>query len=57
MNPFYNAATKIQSKAVMEWSRAGKKIVGYTCSYTPAEIFHAADILPVRLREIGRAHV
>ena len=50
MNPFYNAATKIQSKAVMEWSRAGKKIVGYTCSYTPAEIFHAADILPVRLR-------
>ncbi len=50
MNPFYNAATKIQSKAVMEWNRAGKKIVGYTCSYTPAEIFHAADILPVRLR-------
>jgi benzoyl-CoA reductase subunit C len=50
MNPFYNAAKKIQNKAVTEWKQAGKKIVGYTCSYTPAEIFHAADILPVRLR-------
>ncbi|GAB4294031.1 MAG: 2-hydroxyacyl-CoA dehydratase family protein [Myxococcota bacterium] len=29
--------------------RTGKKIVGYFCTYTPEEIFYAADILPVRI--------
>ena len=52
MNDFYNAATKIQNDALMKWKQAGKRIVGYTCSYTPAEIFHAVDILPIRLRGI-----
>ncbi len=27
----------------------GKKIVGYTCSYTPEEIIYAAGALPFRL--------
>ena len=53
MKTFYDAATKVQNKAIAKWKEGGKKIVGYTCSYTPAEIFHAADILPVRLRGIG----
>ncbi len=50
MKTFYNAATKIRNNAIAKWEKTGKPIIGYTCSYTPAEIFHAADILPVRLR-------
>ena len=52
MDIFYDAATKVQNKPILEWKKSGKKVVGYTCSYVPAEIFHAADILPVRLRGI-----
>jgi benzoyl-CoA reductase subunit C len=52
MNIFYDAATKVQCQSIMDWKAAGKPVVGYTCSYTPAEIFYAADILPVRLRGI-----
>ena len=32
---------------------AGKKIVGYTCSYTPEEIIYAAGALPFRLFGTG----
>jgi benzoyl-CoA reductase subunit C len=52
MDAFYEAATHVQNKPILEWKDKGKKIVGYTCSYVPAEIFYAADILPVRLRGI-----
>jgi bcr-type benzoyl-CoA reductase subunit C len=49
---FLDAVTKLQSQSIIDWKKTGKPIVGYTCSYAPAEIFHAADILPVRLRGI-----
>ena len=52
MKVFYDAATKIKCDSITQWKKDEKPIVGYTCSYTPAEIFHAADILPVRLRGI-----
>ena len=52
MDAFIEAATKIQNEYILEWKKAGKKVVGYTCSYVPSEILHAADILPVRLRGI-----
>ncbi len=52
MNIFYDAATKVQNDQILKWKKTGKKVVGYTCSYMPPEIFHAADILPVRLRGI-----
>jgi benzoyl-CoA reductase subunit C len=33
-----------------EWKdRTGGKVVGYLCTYAPAEIFYAADILPIRI--------
>lgn len=32
-----------------QWKEDGKKIIGYTCSYVPEEIFHAAGMLPFRL--------
>ena len=52
MDIFYDAATKIKCKSIEDWQATGKPIVGYTCSYTPAEIFHCVDILPVRLKGI-----
>lgn len=52
MHFFYDAATRIENHAITRWKQSGKKVVGYTCSYVPPEIFHAAGILPVRLRGI-----
>ena len=52
MDVFFDAATQIRNKPIFQWKEAGKKAIGYTCSYVPAEIFYAADILPVRLRGI-----
>lgn len=52
MQVFHDAATKVASQPILDWKAAGRPVVGYTCSYTPAEIFYAADILPVRLRGI-----
>lgn len=46
-------ATEIPNDFVREWKRQGKPVVGYTCSYMPDEIFHAAGILPHRLRGFG----
>ena len=52
MHVLMNAATRIENDAITDWKKNGGKIVGYTCSYVPPEIFHAAGILPVRLRGI-----
>lgn len=52
MKVFNDAATQVQCDSIAKWKKDGKPVVGYTCSYTPAEIFYAADILPVRLRGI-----
>jgi len=52
MKVFNDAATEVQCESIVNWKKAGKPIVGYTCSYAPAEIFYAGDILPVRLRGI-----
>ncbi len=43
-------ANAVENPFIADWKGAGKKVVGYTCSYLPDEIFHAADILPYRLR-------
>ena len=47
------AAVVLENRFVREWKGAGKKVVGYTCSYLPDEVFHAAGILPYRLRGYG----
>ncbi|MBC2716587.1 MAG: 2-hydroxyacyl-CoA dehydratase [Desulfobacteraceae bacterium] len=52
MKIFNDAATQVQCESITQWKKEGKPVVGYTCSYAPAEIFYAADILPVRLRGI-----
>ena len=49
---FHEAASTIDIPSVKAWKDSGKKVVGYTCSFMPAEVFHAAGILPVRQRGI-----
>lgn len=49
---FHEAASAIDIPSVKAWKASGKKVVGYTCSFMPVEVFHAAGILPVRQRGI-----
>jgi len=46
-------AKKPYSRAVSDWKAKGGKVVGFTCSYFPEEILHAAGILPYRLSSTG----
>lgn len=50
---FREAVSGIQNREIDAWTSAGKKVVGYSCSYVPGEVFYAADILPVRFRGVG----
>lgn len=52
-NDLLEAALVLNNKFVRQWKDGGKKVVGYTCSYVPDEIFHAAGILPYRVRGFG----
>ena len=52
MQTFSDVASRIQCQPVLDWKAQGRPIVGYTCSQVPAEIFHAAGILPIRMRGI-----
>jgi len=49
----YEAATNTDLAPVRDWKKQGGKVVGYTCSFMPTEVFYAAGILPIRLRGIG----
>lgn len=50
---FIEAATTLYNSFAREWKEKGGKIIGYTCSYVPEEVFHAAGMLPFRLGGIG----
>jgi len=41
------------NSAVREWKEARKKIVGYWCSYIPAEIIHAGKLFPYRVKGLN----
>jgi benzoyl-CoA reductase subunit C len=47
------AAAALHNTFVKEWKEAGGKVVGYSCTFIPGEILHAAGLLPFRLRGIG----
>jgi len=53
MEIFQEAASGITNRYITDWVNNGKKVVGYTCSFMPPEIFHAAGILPYRIRGIN----
>ncbi|MDT8271697.1 MAG: 2-hydroxyacyl-CoA dehydratase family protein [Desulfomonilia bacterium] len=45
-------ATAIDNEFVRSWKNDHGKVVGYTCTFIPEEIIHAAGLLPYRLRGI-----
>jgi len=47
------AATTLENSFIRQWKNDGGKALGYSCTYMPAEIIHAAGLLPVRLRGLG----
>jgi benzoyl-CoA reductase subunit C len=50
---FLEAVNNLNNETVRAWKQAGNRVVGYTCSYVPDEIFYAAGILPYRIRGFG----
>ena len=46
-------ARNVTNDYLDDWKKNGKKVVGFTCSYVPEEILHAAGLLPYRLKAIG----
>jgi benzoyl-CoA reductase subunit C len=53
MKDFREAAAVLNNRFVKKWKEGGGKVVGYTCSYVPDEIFYAAGMLPYRVRGFG----
>lgn len=52
ITPFQEVAENLTNRYMDDWQAAGGKIMGYTCSFTPPEVFHAAGLMPYRLRGI-----
>lgn len=52
-NSFMKTAAAAGNEHLNEWKQSGGKVVGYTCSYLPDEIFHSAGIVPYRIRGTG----
>ncbi len=50
---FMETAVSLNNDFVRQWKKEGKKVVGYTCSYVPDELFSAAGIMPYRIRGFG----
>ncbi|MBU4175907.1 MAG: 2-hydroxyacyl-CoA dehydratase family protein [Actinobacteria bacterium] len=46
----------IENDYVKKWKSEGKKVLGYTCVMTPAEVIEAAGLLPYRIRALGNPH-
>jgi bzd-type benzoyl-CoA reductase N subunit len=40
-------------RRIESWRQSGGKVIGYSCTYMPEEIIHAAGMMPYRLRGIG----
>jgi benzoyl-CoA reductase/2-hydroxyglutaryl-CoA dehydratase subunit BcrC/BadD/HgdB len=47
------AARSIDLAPIRQLKDNGQKVIGYTCSFLPVEVFYAAGITPVRLRGIN----
>jgi bzd-type benzoyl-CoA reductase N subunit len=43
-----------KTSEIMEWKKAGKKVIGWLCTYVPEEVIHAAGVLPVRITGYSR---
>ncbi len=50
---FAQVAASITNPAMEAWKQQGGKVVGYTCSFVPEELFVAAGLMPFRIRGTG----
>jgi bcr-type benzoyl-CoA reductase subunit C len=53
LEKFNQIAKSLGNTFVEEWKKKGGKIVGYSCTFIPEELIHAAGLMPYRLRGIG----
>jgi len=59
----FQEAYRNRHKLAEGWKKAGKKVFGYFCNYTPEELIYAAGFIPVRIRgsseniELADAHL
>lgn len=51
------AAASLNNEFVQKWKEDGGRVVGYSCTFIPEEILHAAGLLPFRLRGVGTTKV
>ena len=47
---FAQAAGTIINPSIQQWQKQGGRVIGYTCSFVPEELFIAAGIVPFRIR-------
>jgi benzoyl-CoA reductase subunit C len=52
MKPFLAGISQDENSFLHDAKSSGKKIIGYFCSYMPLELFHAAGVVPYRIRGI-----
>jgi len=50
---FLHISDSITNPYITEWLAAGKKVLGYYCTYIPDELLYAANLLPYRIRATG----
>ena len=50
MKPFVKATEDLNNPYIQESQSAGKKVIGFFCSYMPMELIEAAGIVPYRLK-------
>lgn len=53
MDEVIRISETVENDCVKEWKDAGKKVLGYACVATPAEVIDAAGLLPYRIRALG----
>ena len=41
-NIFQEAVATVADPSIEAWRNAGRKVVGYTCSYVPGEVFQVS---------------
>jgi benzoyl-CoA reductase subunit C len=52
MNPFIKATEELNNPYIQESQAAGKKVIGFFCSYVPMELIAAAGAIPFRIKGI-----
>ena len=49
-DPFLAISNSITNQYIEEWKNNNEKVIGHYCTYLPEELFHAAGLLPFRIR-------